>query len=136
MLFTYKADAVVDLDAASATTAATIKAPGAGWVLVKEMFGRFEEAVAAGGFSTTAGVASLEIGGVEVATWSTGVAATARSIGDTVQPTVDGTYVTSASGAYKVAAGDTITLKTKTQGVGGTVTGTIRFNIPMDINLT
>lgn len=136
MMFTYKADAVVDLDAATGTTAATIKAPGDGYVLVKEIFGRFEEAVAGGGFSSAAGVASLEINSVEVATWTTGVAATARAIGDTVQVTVDGTTVTSASGALKVTAGQTITLKTKTQGTGGTVTGTIRFNIPMDINLT
>lgn len=136
MLFTFKVDAVVDLDAASATSAWKMKAPGAGYVLVKEVFGRFEEAVAAGGFSSAAGVASLEVGGLEVATWSTGVSATARAIGDTVQPTVDGTNVTSANGAIKVAAGDLLELKTKTQGTGGTVTGTIRFVIPMDINLT
>lgn len=136
MLQTFKADAIVDLDAASATSAWKMKAPGAGYILVKEVFGRFEEVIAGGGFSATAGVASLEVGGLEVATWSTGVAATARAIGDCVQPTVDGTNVTSANGAIKVASGDLLELKTKTQGVGGTVTGTIRFVIPMDINLT
>lgn len=128
-------EAVVDLDAASDTTATTFKAPAAGWVNVKQIFGRFEEAVAAGGFSSTAGVASIVIGGVEVATWSTGVAATARSIGDTVQVTVDGTNVTNAQGSLKVAAGDAIVCKTKTQGAGGTVTGTIRFYVPLDMNL-
>lgn len=126
----YKADAVVDLDAAGGTAAATIKAPGDGYIFVKEIFGRFEEAVAAGGFSTTAGVASIEVNSVEVATWSTGVAATARAVGDTV-------LVTAASGydLVKVTSGQTITVKTKTQGVGGTVTGTLRLMIPMDVNV-
>jgi len=136
MQLVYKVDAVVDLDAAAGTSAAIIKSPGDGYIFVKGIFARFEEAVAAGGFSSAAGVASIEINSVEVATWSTGVAATARSIGDTVLVTVDGTNVTSANGHYKVTAGQTITVKTKTQGTGGTVTGTVRFNIPMDINLT
>lgn len=128
-------EAVVDLDASSATVASTFKVPAAGYVNVKQIFGRFEEAVASGGFSSAAGVASVKIGSAEVATWSTGVAATARSIGDTVQVTVDGTNVTDASGVFKVAAGDAITVNTKTQGTGGTVTGTIRFYIPIDLNL-
>jgi hypothetical protein len=128
-------EATVNLDAASDTTATTFKAPGAGYVNVKQIFGRFEEAVAAGGFSTAAGVASVVIGGLEVATWSTGVAATARAIGDTVQPTVDGTNVTAANGVIKVAAGDAIVMKTKTQGTGGTVTGEIRFYIPFEGDL-
>lgn len=136
MNIVYKVDAVVDLDAASDTTAATIKAPGDGYIFVKGIFGRFEEAVAAGGFSSAAGVASIVVNSVEVATWSTGIAATARAIGDTVLVTVDGTNVTSANGHLKVTSGQTITVKTKTQGTGGTVTGTVRFNIPMDINLT
>lgn len=128
-------EAIADLDAASATSATKFKVPAAGFVNVKQIFGRFEEAVAAGGFSSTAGVASIEVGGTEVATWSTGVAATARAIGDTVVTTVDGTVATNAQGAVKVAAGDLIEVKTKTQGVGGTVTGTIRFYIPVELNL-
>lgn len=128
-------EAVVDLDAASDTTATTFKAPAAGFVNVKQIFGRFEEAVASGGFSSAAGVASVVIGGVEVATWSTGVAATARAIGDTVQVTVDGTNVTAANGVLKVAAGDAIVIKTKTQGTGGTVTGTLRFYVPIECDL-
>jgi len=126
----YKADAVVDLDAASATTAWTMKAPGAGYIEVAEVWGRFEEAVAASGFSSAAGVASLTIGSTEVATWSTGVSATARAIGDTV-------FFTPATDvkAVNFAAGDSIILKTKTQGTGGTVTGTIRFVIPMELNV-
>ena len=131
----YKMDAVVDLDAADGTTAATIKAPGNGYIHIKEIFGRFEEAVAGGGFSATAGVASIVVNSVEVATWSTGVAATARAIGDTVLVTVDGTVVTTAQGSLKVTSGQTISVKTKTQGVGGTVTGTVRFMIPMDLDL-
>lgn len=133
--FVYKADAVVDLSASDDTSAAIIKSPGDGYVYVGEIFGRFEEAVASGGFTSTAGVASIEIGGTEVATWSTGTTATARAIGDVVTVTVDGTNVTAANSAYKVSSGDTIEVVTKTQGVGGTVTGTIRFNIPMDVDL-
>ncbi len=128
-------EATVNLDAASATSATKFKAPGAGFINVKQIFGRFEEAVAAAGFSGTAGVASIEIGGLEVATWSTGVGATARAIGDTVQPTVDGTNVTAANGVIKVAAGDLIECKTKTQGVGGTVTGELRFYVPIECDL-
>lgn len=128
-------EAVVDLDASAATSATKFKVPAAGFVYAKQIFGRFEEAVASGGFSTTAGVASVEVGGKEVATISTGVAATARAIGDTLQVTVDGTNVTNSNGAIAVAAGDLIECKTKTQGVGGTVTGTVRFWVPVELNL-
>lgn len=128
-------EAVVDLDAATGTTASTFKMPAAGWVHAKQAFGRFEEAVASGGFTTTAGVASINVGSSELGTITTGVAATARAIGDTLPVTVDGTNVTSAQGAFKVAAGDSFTVKTKTQGVGGTVTGTIRFYVPFSFDL-
>lgn len=133
----HRAEAVVDLSAADDTTAYTIDAPGAGFVQVDEIFGRFEEAVASGGFTSTAPVMSLEIGGTEVATFTTGTAATARAIGDTIKSifTPDESNSFAAVSAYKVSAGDAITLKTKTQGAGGTVTGTIRLYIPMDIDL-
>lgn len=134
MKLSYKADAVVDLDAASGTTAFTIKAPGAGSISLSAVFGRFEEAVASGGFSTTAGVASLEVGGVEYATWSTGVSATARAIGDTVLMTAN-TAANALGDNVNFASGDAIVLKTKTQGVGGTVTGTLRFVLPLEVNL-
>lgn len=134
----HRAEAVVDLSAADATVAYTIDAPGAGHIYVGEVFGRFEEAVAAGGFTTTAGVLSLEVGGNEVGTWSTGVASTGRAIGDTLSPllTVDGTYATDTNSAVAVAAGDVISVKTKTQGVDGTVTGTVRLYIPCDFDLS
>jgi hypothetical protein len=125
-----RVEAAVDLDAASDTTASIFKAPGAGTVNVSEAFGRFEEAVAGSGFSSAAGVASIVIGGTEYGTWSTGVSATARAIGDTVPVTVTGSNT-----AVVVAAGDTITVKTKTQGTGGTVTGTLRWFIPCEFNL-
>jgi hypothetical protein len=126
-------EAVVDLNAAAATSASIFKAPGAGYVDVAACFVRFEEAVAAGGFSTTAGVASLEVGGVEVATWSTTVApAVGRAIGDVAMATADAVY---ADKAVTFASGATIEVKTKTQGVGGTVTGTVRFWIPVEFNL-
>jgi uncharacterized cupin superfamily protein len=124
-------EAVVDLDAADGTSATTFKAPGAGWVDVNGIFGRFEEAVASAGFSTTAGVASVTIGSTEVATWSTGVGAVAKSIGDTAEFTP----ASEALKRVKVAAGDAIIMKTKTQGVGGTVTGTVRAYVPIDVDL-
>lgn len=125
-------EAVVDLDASSATSATKFKCPGAGYIDIAATFGRFEEAVAAGGFSSAAGVASIEVGGTEVATWSTGVAATARAIGDCVTVTPIATY---SDKAIVVASGDLIEVKTKTQGSGGTVTGTIRFWIPVEFDL-
>jgi len=126
-------EGIVDLNAADATSASIFKAPGAGYIDVAACFVRFEEAVAAGGFSTTAGVASLEVGGVEVATWSTTVAPSAgKAIGDTAMVTPATAY---ADKPVTFASGATIEVKTKTQGVGGTVTGTARFWIPVEFNL-
>lgn len=126
-------EATVNLDASSATSATIFKAPGAGYIDVASCFVNFEEAIAAGGFSSTAGVASLEVGGVEVATYSTGVApAAGKAIGDTALVTPVAAY---ADKAVTFAAGATIEAKTKTQGAGGTVTGTARFWIPVEFNL-
>lgn len=134
MFLPLRAEAVVDLDAASNTTAFTINAPGAGSIALSAVFGRLEEAIASGGFSSTAGVASLEVAGVEYATFSTGVAATARAIGATVLMTANAT-ATALGGNVNFNAGDAIVLKTKTQGAGGTVTGTIRFYLPLEFDL-
>lgn len=134
MFLPYRAEAVVDLDAASNTTSFTVVAPGAGSIALSAVFGRFEEAIASGGFTTTAGVASLEVAGVEYATFSTGTNATARAIGETVLLTPNAT-ATALGGNVNFNAGDSITLKTKTQGAGGTVTGTIRFWLPLDLDL-
>lgn len=129
-----RSEGVVDLNAAAATSASIFKAPGAGYLDVAASFIRFEEAVAAGGFTTTAGVAALYVGGTEVASWSTGVGAacTGRAIGDVIK-------VTPATGYEDkpavFAAGDSIEIKTKTQGVDGTVTGTCRFWTPVEFNL-
>lgn len=135
--FSLRAEAVVDLSAADDTTAFTMDAPGNGYVQVDEIWGRFEEAVASGGFTTVAPVMSIEIGGTEVGTYTTGTAATAQAVGDTIGSifTPDGTTATAATSAVEVSTGDVIALKTKTQGTGGTVTGTIRCYIPMDLDL-
>lgn len=125
-------EAVVNLDAATGTSATKFKCPGAGYINIAAAFGRFEEVVASGGFSSAAGVASIEVGGVEVATWSTGVGATARAIGDVVFVSP---IAANADKAVVVAAGDLIECKTKTQGTGGTVTGEIRFWLPVEFNL-
>lgn len=129
----YTADAVVDLSASSDTSAATVDMPGAGVLYVDQIFGRFEEAVASGGFTSAAGVASVEVAGTEVCTWSTGVTSTARAIGDTVFVTPSAA-VTANGGIATFAAGDAIEVVTKTAGTGGTVTGTIRFNLPVEFN--
>jgi hypothetical protein len=127
-------EAVVDMDAASDTTASTFKAPTAGYLMPSAIFGRFEEAVAAGGFTTTAGVAAIYVGTTEVASWSSlvGALCLAKAIGDTALVTPAAAYT---EAPIKFAAGDAITVKTKTQGVGGTVTGTVRFWIPVEFGL-
>lgn len=129
---TIKSDAVVDLSA-TAGSVWSMKAPFAGYVDLESAFLRFEEAVASGGFSSTASVVSIEVGGSEVATWTTGVGATAVAIGDTKTFTLDSS-VDANVGSVKVAAGDLIDFKLKTLGTGGTLTGTARLHINCDFN--
>lgn len=127
------ATAIVDLNAASDTTAATLKSPGSGYIHTDKIYGFLEEAIASGGFSTTAGVASVSVAGTEVATYSTGIAGAARAIGENVNFT---TSVTNKAGTFPVSKGDAIVFKTKTAGVGGTLTGTVRIHVPLDIDPT
>jgi len=122
-----RAEAVVDISAAAATTAFTMDVPFDGYLVIDESFARWEED--AGSQTTTAGVASIEVGGNEVATITS---AKDEVIGDTDTWTVDGTYATAANPVVKVSAGDAVVLKTKTQAVGGTVTGTLRAYLAFD----
>lgn len=129
--------AVVDFNAAADTAAFTWTTDKAGVIDTGSIFGILEEAVASGGFSSTAGdftVSVQESGGseVNVATWSTGVAATARAIGYHAVATTDATNA--ANGFYKFGAGATIRVKNDAQGAGGTVTGTARVFLPISFD--
>lgn len=140
MYITLRSEAVVDLDAASNTTAFVVTPNVAGTLYVKQIIGRVEEAIAAGGFSSTAGVLSVTAqpsGGSEVdlCTYSTTVApAAGQAIGNTINVTVDPTNTGTIDGAYVFEPNTTFRVKTKTQGAGGTVTGTVRVFLPFDLN--
>ena len=134
-----RAETVADLSAAAATVW-LMNMVSAGHLQVKQLFAIIEEAIAAGGFSTTAGECQLTAqpsGGseVELCSFTTGVAPVAgKAIGDQVQLTVNETNV-GTDGVYTFAAGTVFRVKNKTQGVGGTLTGTLRFYLPISQNL-
>lgn len=126
------ATAVVDLSAATNTTF-TYETLGAGYILADQITGTLEEAIAAGGFTSTAGIAQVQVGSTVVAQYSTGTTVAGEALGNTVEFTPDATNA--PEGVYNFSAGDIITVKLTTQGTGGTVTGTLRVNIPMEIDL-
>jgi hypothetical protein len=126
------ATAVVDLSASTNTTF-TYETVGAGYLLVDQITGTLEEAIAVGGFTSTAGIVQIQVGSTVVAEFSTGTTTAALAIGQTVEFTPDTTNA--PEGVFTVAAGDIVTVKLTTQGTGGTVTGTLRVNIPMEEDL-
>lgn len=126
------ATAVVDLSAATNTTF-TYEALGAGYILADQITGTLEEAIAAGGFTSTAGIAQVQVGSTVVAQYSTGTTVAGEALGNTVEFTPNATNA--PEGVYNFSAGDIITVKLTTQGTGGTVTGTLRVNIPMEEDL-
>lgn len=137
MFNVYQSPAVVDFSATADTAAWTFTPTKAGVINTNAIFGVLEEAVAAGGFTSTAGdytVSVQESGGAEVnvATWSTGTTATARDIGYQADATTDATNA--PNGFYKFGAGATIRVKNDAQGAGGTVTGTARVYVPLDFD--
>lgn len=117
MVHVVRAEDLVDISA-SAGVSFTMDAPFAGKIMLGSCWARWEEA--AGTQTTTAGVASIEVGGTEYATLTSGKN---EAIGDRDVFTLSGVGVDKA---VYVAAGDLIDVKLKTQAVGGTVTGTIR----------
>jgi hypothetical protein len=133
MFKTVRAETVVTLNAASATTVYTYKVVGAGVLNANQITGTFEAVVANGGFTTTAPLITVAVNGTAVATYTTGTVATAKAIGDEVQFTVNTTNAPTK--ALVLAATDVITVTLTTQGVGGTVTGTVRVFLPLDENL-
>lgn len=113
------ADAVVDF---SASTGSVYKfdAPAAGKLDLSQCYVVFEENV---GDATTQGVLSIEVGGVEVATYTT---LGTELEDDSARLTADGTVATSGNPVVAFAAGDVIDVKNKVQASGGTTTGTAR----------
>lgn len=126
------ASAVVDLSAATNTTY-TYETVGAGYILADQITGTLEEAIAAGGFTSTAGIVQIQVGSTVVAQYSTGTTVAGEALGNTVEFTPNATNA--PEGVYNFDAGDVITVKLTTQGSGGTVTGTLRVNIPMEEDL-
>lgn len=126
------ATAVVDLSAAANTTF-TYETLGAGYILADQITGTLEEAIAVGGFTSTAGIVQIQVGSTVVAQYSTGTTTPALAIGQTVEFTPDTTNA--PEGIYNFVAGDIITVKLTTQGTGGTVTGTVRVNVPLEEDL-
>ena len=132
MYIPFVTPAVVDMSGSADTAAFTWTATKAGTILANAIFGILEEAVASGGFSSVAGDFTVKVGTKIIATWSTGVAATARAIGYQANATPDATNC--PNGFYKFAAGDTITVVNDEAGVGGTVTGTARVYVPVEFD--
>lgn len=108
--------------------------PGvAGTLFVKQIFGIVEEAVAAGGFSSTTPVVDVQVEGTEVCTLTVDNTG-GEAVGDSVSAVITSANVDSESGAVELSATDTVSINIKTQGAGGTVTGTLRLLLPFDIN--
>lgn len=131
------APAVVDMSGTAGTNAFTWTTTKGGTISTNAIFGILEEAVASGGFTSTAGdftVQVTESGGskLDIAAWSTGTTATARAIGYQANATTDATNA--PNGYYKFSAGALIEVENKAQGAGGTVTGTVRVYIPIDFD--
>lgn len=105
----------------------------AGTLFVDQLFAITEEAVAAGGFTTQTPVVSVEVGGTEVATLTPNVT-DGEAVGNQVSAVADTTNVEAAVGAIQYTADQAITVNIKTQGTGGTTTGTFRVFLLVDEN--
>ena len=121
-----RAEALVDISATAGSVFA-FDAPKAGKLLLNKSWLRFEEA--AGSQTTTAGVASVEVGGTEVATYTS---TKAEAVGDTSVWTQDSTV--GDDQAVYFSQGDVVDVTLKTQAVGGTVTGTIRAYLAIELD--
>lgn len=130
--------AVVDLSAAANDTF-IYEAIGAGYINVDQIVGTLEEAIAAGGFSSTAPEVVVQVNDgssdIEIANFTPSAAqlTAGGAIGASYKFTPDATNA--PEGVYTFAAGDLIIVRLETQGAGGTVTGTLRVNIPLEEDL-
>lgn len=136
MFITTFTPAVVDFNATAGTAALTWTLSTGGTLQTNSIFGIIEELVAAGGFTTTAGDFTVQVvrGGTtyDVAAWSTGVTSATRAIGFQADATTDATNA--PKGYFELVAGDRILVVNKAQGAGGTVTGTARVFLPIELN--
>ena len=127
-MFTIPAVTTVDFSASTGAVF-SFKAPRAGRFNVHESFIVFEEVV---GDATTQGVLSIEVGGVEVATYTT-LGDGTETATSSANLTVDGTVATNISPYVDFAAGNLISVKLKTQASGGTTTGTARAYLSLNM---
>ena len=119
-----RAEAVVDIDASADTTAFTMEAPRAGKLLLNQSWCRIEEAI---DNPTSAGVASIEVGGTE---YGTVTVVDNDIIGDSY--TITEATAVGDDHAVPFSAGDDIECITKTAGTGGTGGGTLRFYLAIE----
>ncbi len=113
-----RADLSADISDASDTTQFTVNAPYKGVIRLDECFIRWSEAT--GTQTTTPGVISISVAGTEVATLTAGLS---LAIGQTQRFTANTPATTPKDPYIEFNAGDAIVVKTKTQAVGGTITG-------------
>lgn len=126
----YSAILAADISDADATTQFTYKAAKKGVIRLDECYLRWSEAT--GTQTTTAGVISITVAGVEVATLTAGLS---LSIGDTQFFTAT-TPTTNPKDAWiSFLVGDTIVIKTKTQAVGGTLTGDGDVSLSLELGI-
>jgi len=117
----------IDLNDASDTTSFTFDAPKAGKILLNQSFAVVIEAI--GSMTTTVGVGSIEVGGTEIAT----ITPTASDAVGTAYTLTPVSAVVGDDQSYPVSAGDAIEFITKTQAVGGTVTGELEVVLAMEL---
>lgn len=122
-----RAEALVDISASTGSVF-TIDAPRAGYLDINKTFGRWEEAT--GSQTSVVAVASIEVGGVEIALLT---ASQSGAIADTQNFLADGTNAIGSNPHVEFSAGDVIDVTLKTQASGGTTTGTLRVYLALDI---
>ena len=125
-MYLIQAAGSADINQASGTTNWTMEAPFAGRLDLGDTFLQWTEAT--GTQSTTQGVISISVAGTEVATLTANIS---DAIGETQTFTVDSALDEGNPYVY-FAAGDDIAIKTKTQAVGGTVSGDGTVFLPVN----
>jgi hypothetical protein len=126
-VLTVKADTVVDVSA-GAGSVFKFDAPKAGKLLLDSSYFVVEEAFQA---AAVLGVASIEVGGVEVATYTS---LGTEALDDSATLTEDGTVATAANPYAAFSAGDVLDVKLKTQATGGVgQNGTLRAYLAFEL---
>ena len=121
------ADAVVDVSAATGSVY-KFDAPRAGKLLIDQCFLVVEEAFQA---AATLGEASIEVGGTEVAAYTS---LGTEALDDRGVFTADGTVATTSNPYAYFAAGAVIDVQGKTQAAGGAgQNGTLRVHLAYEL---